>query len=143
MGRLMAIYYLENTLTVQQCVEMRQSVGWTGNVQQIQKSLENGLYSLAATDGQCIVGMGRLVGDGAMYWYIQDLIVKPAYQERGIGASLLKRLISYAVRTSLPETTISIGLMSVKGREPFYEKYGFIDRPNETLGAGMVLYKTT
>lgn len=25
-------------------------------------------------------------------------------------------------------------------KEPFYEKFGFISRPNEDLGAGMILY---
>lgn len=27
-----------------------------------------------------------------------------------------------------------------KGKENFYEKFGFIARPNEELGAGMILY---
>ena len=27
-----------------------------------------------------------------------------------------------------------------KGKESFYEKFGFISRPNEDLGPGMILY---
>ena len=31
-------------------------------------------------------------------------------------------------------------LGAAKGREGFYEKFGFISRPTEDLGAGMILY---
>ncbi|MCR5501527.1 MAG: GNAT family N-acetyltransferase [Lachnospiraceae bacterium] len=31
-----------------------------------------------------VVGMGRLVGDGVMYWYLQEIVVLPEYQGRGI-----------------------------------------------------------
>ena len=32
-------------------------------------------------------------------------------------------------------------LETSKGKESFYEKIGFVSRPNEELGAGMILYK--
>ena len=32
---------------------------------------------------------------------------------------------------------ISVNLMAAKGRETFYEKFGFKVRPNENRGAGM------
>jgi hypothetical protein len=31
-----------------------------------------------------------------------------------------------------------VGLFAAKGKEPFYERFGFIGRPNETLGKGMI-----
>ena len=34
--------------------------------------------------------MGRLVGDGAMYWYLQEIVVLPEYQRQGIGAQLIE-----------------------------------------------------
>ena len=40
--------------------------------------------------------MGRLVGDGAVICYIQDLIVVPNIQAHGIGSMLIERLIAYA-----------------------------------------------
>jgi len=32
---------------------------------------------------------------------------------------------------------VFVNLMSAKGREHFYEKFGFEIRPNDNLGAGM------
>ena len=37
-----------------------------------------------------------------------------------------------------PEIRTYLG--ATKGKENFYEKFGFISRPNEELGAGMILY---
>jgi hypothetical protein len=31
-------------------------------------------------------------------------------------------------------------LVAAKGKEEFYEKFGFINRPNDIYGAGMTLF---
>lgn len=36
---------------------------------------------------------------------------------------------------------VMICLLSAKGKEPFYARYGFIERPNEIYGAGMIQFK--
>lgn len=33
-----------------------------------------------------------------------------------------------------------VNLMAAKGKEPFYKKFGFIERPNDKHGAGMIQY---
>ena len=72
-----------------------------------------------------LVGMGRLVGDGAMYWYLQEIIVLPEYQGKGIGKSIVNRLIEHIKSTAVPGTRVDVGLTAVKGKESFYEKFGF------------------
>ena len=85
-------------------------------------------------DGQ-LAGMGRLVGDGAVICYIQDLIVVPDIQSHGIGSMLIERLIAHAASLGLPDTTMMLDLMCAKGRELFYQKHGFIARPYRRTGA--------
>jgi ribosomal protein S18 acetylase RimI-like enzyme len=128
----------ENSLTAAQFLDIRHSVGWIGNEEQIKRALDNGLFSVAVKDVQQIVGMGRLIGDGAMYWYIQDVVVKPDYQCRGIGKTIMNRLFRYVIENSLPGSTVSVYLMSVKGKEEFYRKLGFTERPSDLYGAGMI-----
>ena len=84
--------------------------------------------------------MGRLIGDGAVISYIQDLIVVPEYQGKKIGSKIIDRLISYADELRMPGTVMMLDLMCAKGREQFYEKHGFIARPTDTLGPGMIQY---
>lgn len=35
------------------------------------------------------------------------------------------------------KNTTHICLMAVKGKEEFYKKFGFVERPNENFGCGM------
>lgn len=92
---------------------------------QVEKALRNGLFHVSAICYGKTVGMGRLVGDGAMYWYLQDIIVLPEYQGKGIGKNIVNRLLKHIKSTAIPGTKIEVGLTSVKGKEPFYEKLGF------------------
>jgi len=35
---------------------------------------------------------------------------------------------------------LMVNLMAAPNKEGFYKKFGFIERPNENMGAGMVMY---
>jgi len=83
----------------------------------------NSLYGVVVTSGEKVVGMGRIVGDGAIFFYIQDIAVEPAHQRRGVGIKILDKLMEY-LRDSAPEKAF-IGLFAAKGSTPFYENYGF------------------
>ena len=67
-------------------------------------------------------------------------MIKREYQGMGIGAYIMNRLIDYTKEITLPGTKMMLGLMSKKGSESFYEKCGFIKRPNEELGNGFTMF---
>ncbi len=128
----------DNALKPEDFIELRVSAGFLKTpFPQAEKALQNGLFSVVALCGERAVGMGRLVGDGIMYWYIQDVVVLPEYQGQGIGKAIVERLVQYAETNSLSGTKATIGLMAAKSKEPFYEKLGFTRRPDENRGAGM------
>jgi GNAT superfamily N-acetyltransferase len=135
----MQIELRDNELTAKAFMALRESVGWGGAPEhQIESGLANSIFNVAAKDGDQTVGMGRLVGDRFSIWYIQDVIVLPVYQGRGIGKAIINRLMSYIESNSLPGTVVTVGLMAAKGKEAFYTKLGFHIRPNDSEGAGMV-----
>ena len=79
--------------------------------------------------------MGRVVGDGVMYFYIQDVVVDPDYQHQGLGAVLMEKIESYLSRSA--NKGAMIGLFAVQGKEAFYAKFDYLQRPSGTLGHGM------
>ena len=130
----------ENVLTAAEFMALRASAGWTASTEaQIAKGLCHSLYTITARVNGESVGMGRLVGDGYLIWYVQDVIVLPSHQSKGVGKAIMEKLLAYAKANSLPGTPVTIGLMAAKGKEAFYENLGFRVRPNEREGAGMVL----
>ena len=117
---------LENQLSPEDFIRLKVETGfWERPVEQVKQALDNGLFNVTAVCDGKVIGMGRLVGDGAMYWYLQEIIVLPEYQGKGIGKSIVNRLLQYINDNSIDGTNVSIGLTAVKGKEAFYEKFGF------------------
>lgn len=122
---------VDNILKAEDFIRLKVATGFIERpLPQVEKALQNGLFNVSAICDGKVVGMGRLVGDGAMYWYLQEIIVLPEYQGKGIGKSIVNRLIEYIKDTAIPGTIIDVGLSAVEGKEPFYEKFGFSVRPN-------------
>lgn len=117
---------VDNQLSPEDFIRLKVETGfWERPVEQVKVALDNGLFNVTAVCDGKVVGMGRLVGDGAMYYYLQEIIVLPEYQGCGIGKSIVNRLLEYIKDNSFAGTNVSIGLTAVKGKETFYEKFGF------------------
>jgi hypothetical protein len=52
----------------------------------------------------------------------------------------MEKLVGHAEEIKIQGTELMLCLMCAKGREGFYEKFGFIARPTENLGPGMIMY---
>ena len=127
----------ESSVSVDDVLPLYQAVGWTNYTNQPQMLAQALTHSLAiylARDGEKIVGLVRLVGDGFSSVFVQDLIVLPSYQRQGIGSALMKQALAdykdaYQVQLATEETEKTLG---------FYRSLGF-----ETLSSfqctGMIL----
>ena len=122
--------------SVEDFLILRSKVGW-GDLEAnlAEKSLNNSLFHVIIRHDEQLVGMGRVVGDGAMYFYIQDVVVDPSYQKQGIGAALMAKIEDYLSNATNQGSTI--GLLAAQGKEDFYSRYGYTLRPNSSLGHGM------
>jgi GNAT superfamily N-acetyltransferase len=94
--------------------------------------LPNALFSVVLElDGEA-VGCGRVVGDGGLYFYVQDVIVAAEHRGQGLGARIMDAVMAYLERTARPGAFV--GLMAAQDIAPFYEKYGFRVRPERQPG---------
>lgn len=120
---------------------LRDQVNWKPLTQaQATRALKNSLFTITAYEDEHPIGMGRIVGDGAVITYIQDLIVIPSAQGKRVGSQLIERLIEYVKSITEENTEMMLCLMCAKGRENFYKHHNFIERPNQLLGPGMIQY---
>lgn len=132
---------IENKLTVEQYLNFRKQVGWDEKTYvQAEMTLKNSLYTLCAYYDGRPAAMGRIVGDGASICYVQDLIVIPEEQGHHLGTAVLNKLQEYVKSITMEGTVMRLCLMCAKGREEFYIKNGFISRPNDDFGPGMISF---
>ena len=69
------------------------------------------------------IGMGRVIGDAAFYFYVQDVVVVPEHQGIGIGTVILESLIEQVERSAPPKSFI--GLFAAGRAAALYERHGF------------------
>ena len=130
---------LENIDNVEEYNYLFDIVGWGSYPKEIsEKALSNNIYSVSIYDNDNIIGYGRLIGDGIIFLYIHDVMVKPEYQGQGIGKTIMQKLLSKVeeLRKENPDLLLYLG--ASKGKEDFYRKCGFITREEAGLGAGMI-----
>ena len=114
----------QDVVKLEDVLHLYQAVGWTNYTNQpqmLEQALPHSLAVYLAFDGEKIVGLIRLVGDGFSSVLVQDLIVLPIYQRQGIGSALMKQALeaykdAYQVQLVTDQTERTLG---------FYRSMGF------------------
>ena len=99
------------------------------------QGLGNELYCvvLRTNDGDELVGMGRVVGDGGAVFHICDMVVKPEWQMKGGGTMIMDALMGFIEDLGVSDAYVNL-IADVEG---FYEKWGF--KPTLPRSRGMFL----
>jgi ribosomal protein S18 acetylase RimI-like enzyme len=131
---------IERRPTLDEFHEICASVGWESfmNFDVATAAINNSLYSVVVTCKNQTVGMGRIVGDGHIYFYIQDIAVMPDHQRNGLGKKIMDQLFVF-LKNNAKEKAF-IGLFAAEGTDSFYEKYG-IKKHNGLTGIFRVMQK--
>lgn len=77
-------------------INLYASVGWrnyTDHPDMLERAYLHSLCILGAYESDLLIGIIRAVGDGVSILFIQDIIVHPDYQRRGIGTALLTEMM--------------------------------------------------
>ena len=114
----------QEIVKLEDVLHLYQAVGWTNYTHQpemLEQALSHSLVIYVALDGDAVVGLIRLVGDGFSSILVQDLIVLPIYQRQGIGSALMKEALedykdAYQVQLATDQTEKTLG---------FYRSLGF------------------
>ena len=114
----------QEIVKLEDVLHLYQAVGWTNYTHQsemLEQALSHSLVIYVALDGDAVVGLIRLIGDGFSSIFVQDLIVLPSYQRQGIGSSLMKEALedykdAYQVQLVIEQTEKNVG---------FYRSLGF------------------
>ena len=127
------IALVERAPTLDEYRRLRASVGWNGvDADGIVAGLSSSLYAVVLERDGDAVGCGRVVGDGGIYFYLQDVIILPELQGQGWGARIMDAVMQYVEEAARPGSFV--GLMAAKDAEGFYLRYGFERRSDDRPG---------
>jgi GNAT superfamily N-acetyltransferase len=129
----MASYELEDRLpTLEEYRALCTAVGWGEiiNFDAAPKSLANSPFGVVIRHNGETVGMGRVVGDGAMYFYVQDVVIAPAHQGQRLGHRVVDRLLEQIEQHTTPP--VFVGLFATDPAMQLYQRFGFQMHPGMT-----------
>ena len=94
---------------------------YTQDLDVLQQAIEKSLDVISAWNGEELVGLVRIVGDGLTIIYIQDILVLNCYQNQGIATQLMQQVLkkynNVRQKVLLTEEAPDV--------RHFYEKNGF------------------
>ena len=105
------------------------AVGWSNyceRPQMLENAYAGSLCILAAYENSKLVGIIRSVGDGCSILFIQDILVYPEYQRKGIGTALMKAILDryahvYQIELATDNTEKTISFYKSLGFHPLHE----------------------
>lgn len=106
------------------------AVGWsayTREPERLRRTLGGShLVITARDDDGTLLGLVRTVSDGESICYVQDILVHPAAQRRGVGRALLREVQErYRHCMFVALTTDAEGTVDAESSHPFYRSMGF------------------
>lgn len=118
------ITYIDNKLTSSKAIaDLRESVGWNRMEAVYSDPFMTSFFHIAAYDGDKLIGYIDCVSNGVTDAYIQDLMVHPHYQGKGIGTELMNRMI-----VELKDRHIyMISVVYEEKLKTFYNRFGFFN----------------
>lgn len=130
------MYAVSHTITAEEYIRLRECVGWSAfAMEQAEEGLKNS-YNVVIRQNGHAVALARAIMDHGYVVFIADVIVEPEHQGQGLGRMLVENIVDHVKNSLKPGYKYMISLLAAKGKEGFYSKLGFVERPNETFGCG-------
>ena len=130
----------ENINSIEEFNYLYDAVEWGSYDEKVsEKALANTMYSVSLYYDDKIIGYGRIIGDGICFLYIHDVMVIPKYQNKKVGSQIMNKLLEKINQIKIENPYVRVYLGASKGKEKFYERFGFITREDANLGSGMIL----
>jgi len=106
--------------------------GWADvPLSRFESALAGSWIVCTARDGEGrLIGMGRLISDGALHAFVTEMLVTDRARGNGVGARILETLIDAAKERGVQD----IQLFAARDRAGFYERNGFRRRPGDAPG---------
>jgi GNAT superfamily N-acetyltransferase len=112
---------------VAQLLDLYGTTWWASErtTDEVRRALDHSHPLITAWDGASMIGFTRVISDLTYRATIWDVIVRPAYQGRGVGDRMMQAVLDHPDLES-----VTMFLLLTKDKHGFYERYGFETEPN-------------
>ena len=90
------VYTESKEISKEQLLKLYNSVGWsayTNNIDSLSKAIQGSSYVCSVWNKDALIALIRCISDNASIMYVQDVLVDPKYQKKGIGRVLMHKAL--------------------------------------------------
>ena len=122
---LIEAYRLKHAIpTVEDYLSLRMAAGLSPHRRTGGKAgLPNSIVSVIVEFESQTVAMGRVIGDGGLFFQVCDIAVHPAHQGKGLGKAIMHELMDRLAQTL--EAPAYVSLIADGDANNLYAHYGF------------------
>lgn len=133
------ISYIGRSIMPQEYLSLREALGLPGvSFAVAARALRDDFFDvIVLLDGETPVACARVIGDGVLTFLVQDVLVVPKMQRKGVGSKVMEFVLGHLESVAQPGAFI--GLMAAPGTEAFFARHGFAARPADAPGMQMTL----
>ncbi|BDA72115.1 GNAT family acetyltransferase [Calothrix sp. PCC 7716] len=102
--------------------DLRESVGWERRDSDYPLLFEKCTFWVGVHEKGKLIAFGYIAGTGLEHGYLEDIMVHPGYQRKGIGSALVKILLEEAKRIGIKIVTVTFKA----SHSNFYSRCGFM-----------------
>jgi GNAT superfamily N-acetyltransferase len=126
--------YIGRSIMPQEFLRVREALGLPAlGFAVAARAVRDDLFDvIVLLDGETPVGCARVIGDGVLTFLVQDVLVVPKMQRKGIGSKVMELVLGHLETIAQPGAFI--GLMAAPGTEAFFARHGFAARPEDAPG---------
>ena len=95
-------------------------------------ALNGSLFTACLYDGEALVAFGRVVGDGAISFVVNDIMVHPSYRRQGLGGRIMSAIDEYFDAHAHADSYIC--LIANQPADKLYLKHKFAYLPETKCG---------
>ena len=136
------LYKVLLDIKVEDFMEIRKDVGWNEiPYNQVKKAINNSMINVSVFYKDDCIGIGRIVGDNVLKGMLTDIMVKRAYQSKGVGKLIVTTLIKKLEDKVKVGESFQLEASPTASNRDFYIKCGLKYKPENQDGVYLWIRK--
>ena len=135
-------YLVKKEIEVKDFVRIREELKWNSIAENlVEKDIKGSMINISIFDNNTCIGMGRIVGDGALKGMLTDIMVSPNYQKKGVGKLVVTSLIKELENMVKDGDCFQLEASPTASNREFYIKCGLKYKPENQDGVYLWIRK--
>jgi len=135
-------FLVKKGINVNDFVRIREELKWNhipANL--VGRAINGSMINISVFDNNTCIGIGRIVGDGALKGMLTDIMVSPNYQKKGVGKLVVTSLIKELEDMVKGGECFQLEASPTASNREFYIKCGLKYKPENQDGVYLWIRK--